>query len=382
MFSVVMATLTAPRVAVLIEMSSAHGRGLIRGIAQYAQRRTNWSLHVEETGPLRTAPPWLSAWHGEGIIARLETTAITSAVLAKGLPVVNVSGYTSFRGTPHVDTDNRAVCELAADYFRQRCYRHFGYCGNPRFEWSVRRQELFAKCLNPDPVTFAAFQFHDRQPVAQLQTWLESLPKPIALFVCNDLHGCRVLEACEQAGLAVPDEIAVLGVDDDTILCTLCRPQLSSIAPDTEGIGYLAAQTLDSMMRGEKPPDLSQIVRPLSVQPRQSTDAAAVDQWHVSQALRYIHGNATRNICVDDVVVQARTSRRFLEKHFLAMVGRPIHTEILRVRLETAQRLLSTTTLCLKDVAARSGFRRADYLSSVFRQKLGLSPTEFRSRSR
>jgi LacI family transcriptional regulator len=376
-----MATLTSHSVAVLIEMSSAHGRGLIRGIAQYAQRQTNWSLHVEETGPLRTAPPWLSTWHGQGIIARLETTTITRAVLAKGLPVVNVSGYTTFRGAPHVDTDNRAVCELAADYFRQRCYRHFGYYGNPRFAWSIQRQELFAQCLNSDSVTFGAFQFHDRQPLAQLQTWLRSLPKPVAIFACNDHHGCRVLEACEQAGLAVPSEIAVLGVDDDTILCTLCRPQLSSIAPDTEGIGYLAAQTLHSMMRGEKPPGLPQVVRPLLVQPRQSTDAAAVDQWHVSQALRFIHGNATRAICVDDVVMQARSSRRFLEKHFLAMVGRPIHAEILRMRLETAQRLLSTTTLPLKDVAARSGFRRADYLSSIFRQKIGLSPTEFRSRS-
>jgi LacI family transcriptional regulator len=381
-FFFTMATLTTPHVAVLIEMSSAHGRGLIRGIAQYAQRHTTWSLHLEETGPLQTVPPWLSAWRGDGIIARLETKAITRAVLAKGLPVVNVSGCTSFPGTPQVDTDNRAVCELAADYFRQRRYRHFAYCGNPRFEWSFRRQEMFAQCLKSDLATIAAFQLHDLQPAAQLRTWLKSLPKPIALFACNDLLGCHVLETCQEAGLSVPDEIAVLGVDDDTILCTLCRPQLSSIAPDTEGIGYLAAQTLDSIMRGEKPSELPQLVRPLSVQPRQSTDATAVDHWHVSQALRFIYGNATRDISVDDVVVQARTSRRFLEKHFLAVVGHPIHAEILRVRLETAQRLLSTTTLSLKNVATRSGFARADYFSSVFRQKLGLSPSEFRSRPR
>ena len=136
------------------------------------------------------------------------------------------------------------------------------------------------------------------------------------------------------------------------------------------------------MMCGEKAPVAPQLVRPLSVQSRESTDATAVEQWNVSQALRFIYGNATRNIGVDDVVVQARASRRFLEKQFNAVVGRPIHAEILRVRLETAKRLLTTTALPLKIVATRSGFRRADYLSSVFREKLGLSPSEFRSNSR
>ena len=267
--------------------------------------------------------------------------------------------------------------------FRQRSYRHFAYGGNPRFEWSARRQELFAQCLAAERVTFAAYQLDDKPRSATgLLAWLQSLPKPCAVLACNDLCGCRVLEACQHAGLAVPGEIAVLGVDDDSILCTLCRPQLTSVVPDTEGIGYLAAQTLHSMMCGEQPPEHPQLVRPLSVQSRQSTDAAAVDQWHVSQALRFIHGNAARDICVADVVVQTRASRRFLKKQFHAVVGRPIHAEILRLRLDTAGRLLTTATLRLKDVAARSGFRRADYLSSVFREKLGLSPSEFRSRPR
>ncbi len=370
-----------PRVAVLVELSSAHGRGVIRGIAHYARRQTNWSLHLEESGPLRDTPSWLNVWRGEGVIARLETPGITRAVLAKRVPVVNVSGYTSSRRAPQVDLDDRGVCELALDYFRQRSYRHFGYCGNPRFEWSVRRQELFAQCVAHDGGSFAGFQLDGKPRSLQcLAAWLKSLPKPCAILACNDLCGCRVLEVCDQAGLAVPGEIAVLGVDDDPILCAICRPQLSSVVPDTEGIGYLAAQTLHSMMRGEKAPETPQLVRPLSVQSRESTDDTAVDQWHVRQALRFIHGNATRDISVDDVVVQARSSRRFLEKQFKAVVGRPVHAEIFRVRLETAKNLLKTTGLPLKSIAARSGFRRADYLSSVFHDRLGLSPSEFRAR--
>jgi LacI family transcriptional regulator len=360
-------------------MSSAHGRGLIRGVAQYAQQ-TNWSLHLEEAGPLRASPHWLKSWQGDGIIARIETPDIARAVQGKRVPVVNVSGRTSPPGVPHVDMDNRAACDLVVDYFCQRGYRNFAFCGNPRFEWSAWRLELFARRLAAERAALAVFQFHDSpRGVAPLHAWLRSLPKPTALLACNDLCGRHVIEACEQIGLAVPSEIAVLGVDDDDILCTLCRPQLSSVVPDTEGIGYLAAKTLHALMRGEELRDAPRLVRPLTVRTRESTDSAASSDWHVSQALRFIHGHATRDICVSDVVTQVHTSRRFLEKQFQAIVGRSLHDEILRIRLESSQRLLTTTVMPLKEVAARSGFRRADYLSSVFREKLGCSPSEYRA---
>jgi LacI family transcriptional regulator len=215
-----------------------------------------------------------------------------------------------------------------------------------------------------------------------LQAWLKALPKPVALFACNDLCGRHVLETCEQINLAVPDEISVLGVDDDDILCNLCRPQLSSVVPDTEGIGYLAAKTLHALLRGEHLRDTPRLVRPLTVRTRESTDSAASSDWHVNQALRFIHGHATRDICVSDVVLQVHTSRRFLEKHFQSVVGRSLHDEILRVRLAASQCLLTTTSMPLKEVAARSGFRRADYLSTVFRDKLGVSPSQYRGRFR
>ncbi len=378
-----MPALPTSHVAVLVEMSSAHGRGLIRGVAEYAQKHTDWSLHLDEVGPLRAVPHWLKVWQGGGIIARIETPEIARAVRSKGIPVVNVSGRASPPGVPRVDTDNRAVCDLVVDYFLQKGYRNFAFCGNPRFAWSRWRQGFFAKRLTHERATFAAFQICDQsQDMQLLSAWLDALPKPVALFACNDLCGRLVLQACELAGLTVPGEIAVLGVDDDDILCTICRPQLSSVVPDTEGIGYLAAQTLHNMMRGEKMQDSPHLVQPLSVRTRQSTDAATSSNWHVSQALRFIHGNATRNIRVADVVLQAHTSRRFLEKQFYAVMGRSLHDEIFRVRLKISQHLLATTTMPLKDVAARSGFRRADYLSSVFREKLGMTPSECRERLR
>jgi LacI family transcriptional regulator len=370
-----------PSVAVLVEMSSSHGRGLIRGVAEYAKRHTEWSLHLEEAGPLQVEPNWLKAWRGHGIIARIENPAIARAVLAKRVPVVNVSGRTSPPGVPHVDMDNHVACDLVVDYFVQRGYRNFAFCGNPRFEWSAWRENLFSRRLAAERTVLQKFQFRDEpRGVAPLRSWLRSLPKPTALFACNDLCGRHVLEACEQIGLSVPQEIAVLGVDDDDILCTLCRPQLSSVVPDTEGIGYLAAKTLHALMRGEDLRDAPRLVRPLTVRTRESTDSATSSDWHVSQALRFIHGHATRDISVADVVAQVHTSRRFLEKQFRSIVGRSLHDEILRIRLESSQRLLTTTKMPLKEVAARSGFRRADYLSSVFREKLGLSPSEYREK--
>jgi LacI family transcriptional regulator len=369
-----------PRVALLIETSSAHARGLIRGIAAYARTHTDWSLHVGEAGPLTTVPSWLKTWDGDGIIARLETSQIARAVAAARLPAVNVSGYPSPPGIPRVDTDNRALCQQVVDHFRERGYRHFAFVGDPRHEWSGWREAHFLEGLGAR-ADCHVYQLREsgRRSGPELFEWLATLPRPTALFACNDACGKVVLEACELGRISVPDQIAVLGVDDDEILCMCCRPPLSSVAPDTEGIGYLAAQTLHEQLQNRAASVAERLVPPLAIRSRQSTDATAVADWHVGQALRFIHANATQNLRVDHVVAQAQTSRRFLEERFRAVVGRPIHAEIIRVRLETAQRLLTTTDLPLKTIAKRSGFRRADYLSAIFRKLLGIPPSTYRA---
>ena len=370
-------------IAVLIEMSSAYGRGLIRGIAEFVQSQTAWSLHLVETGPIKSAPAWLRSWRGHGIIARIETPGIARSLLAKGLPVVNVSGRASPPGVPHVDLDNAGVCKMAVDYFGQRGFRHFAYSGNPRFQWSRWRRERFAQEVAALSATCDFFDCEDTAREGnRLQAWLKALPKPAAVLACNDQHGCGILDACRQAGLAVPQQVAVLGVDNDEILCSLSRPPLSSIVPDPQGIGYTAAQTLDELLQKRKTTAMERWVRPLMVCSRQSTDAAIVNDWHISQSLRIIRGQAVNGLQVNDVAAQVQTSRRYLEERFRAVLGCSIHDEIFLARMTAAQRLLTTTDMPLKDVAARSGFRRADYLSVVFREKLGVSPSEYRARCR
>ena len=369
-------------IAVLIETSSAYGRGLIRGIAEYVQRQTTWALRLEETGPIKLVPAWMRIWRGNGIIARIETPGIARSLLAKNVPLVNVSGRTSPPDVPHVDLDNGAVCRMAVDYFVQRGFRHFASSGNPRFQWSRWRSEQFSREVVAAAGSCDLFDCEDpARDDQRLQAWLKALPKPVAILACNDQRGCTVLEACQRIGLVVPQEVAVLGVDNDEILCTLSRPQLSSIVPDPQGIGYMAAQTLHELLHGRRTRTMERWVRPLMVASRQSTDASVANDWHVSQSLRIIQGQAVHDFHVDDLAAQVQTSRRYLEERFRAVLGCSIHDEIFRVRMAAAQRLLSTTLLPLKDVAARSGFRRADYLSVVFREKLGVSPSEYRIRS-
>ncbi len=367
------------RLALLIEMSSAHGRGLLRGIAEYVRQNPGITLQHEEGGPLVRVPAWFENWTGDGVIARIENDEIARQILQKQVPVVNVSGRESPNGIPHIDTDNRGVCALAVEYFVKREFRYFAYFGGVEFEWSLWRQNALVQLLSEMRIRPHVFQ-RDASPQgdSRLMEWLGSLPKPVALLACNDRYGRMILEFCHKAGIAVPEEIAVLGVDNDDILCSLCKPQLSSIVPDAETIGYRAAQSLHQCLLQNPGVALEQWVPPLYLHSRASTDSTATEDWAVRQALQFIHGNAVRDIGVDEVVAHTSVSRRLLEQRFRSVLGRPIHEEILRVRLGEAQRLLSGTSLPLKDVALRSGFKRADYLSAVFRNKLGMSPTDYR----
>lgn len=372
------------RIAVLVEMSSAHGRGIIRGIAEYARQNRNFSLTVEESGPLSSVPVWFHSWNGQGVIARIETQKMGAELLSRKIPVVNVSGRASPENIPHVDTDNDGIASLAVEYFKVRGFPRFAYLGNPTLDWSHWRQAAFEKQLGHYRLKPEVFQYtHSEATGARLLDWLHCLPKPVAILACNDQHGRFVLDACSAGGIQVPAEASVLGVDDDDILCTLGRPQLSSITPNAEGIGFKSLETLHHLLlqKGFKTP-AQQWIPPISIHPRESTDATSTEDWHLRQALRFIQGKAVGDIRVEDVAGHVGVSRRYLEYRFQNALGRSIHDEILRLRLESAQRLLCTTALSVKDIAIRAGFKRADYLSTVFRKILGTTPSAYREEKR
>jgi LacI family transcriptional regulator len=328
-------------------------------------------------------PPWLANWDGDGVIARIETPRIARAVVKCGLPAVDLSAARLVPALPWVETDDAEIARLAAEHFLERGFKHFGYCGDARFNWSVWREGFFAEQLRRaghdlhayrSDLTTADLGAQNRH----LMEWLRSLPKPVGIMACYDRRGQQVLDACRTAALAVPDEVAVVGVDDDELLCEIAAPPLSSVIPNTHRTGYEAAALLDRMMAGRKVPAKAHLIVPLGVAARQSTDVLAIDDREVAKAVRFIREHACEGINVSDLMNAITLSRRVLEQRFQRLLGRTPHAEILHVRLNRVQRLLAETDLPLYLIAERAGFEHVEYLSVAFKRELGKTPRQFR----
>lgn len=384
-----------PKVALLVETSRGYGRNLLRGVMRYARLHGPWGFYVTP-GDFVQALPRMKSWGGTGIIARVETAAVARAILASGLPTIAL-GLTDEQLRPdsplsrlsEVVSDSRAAGRMAAEHLLERGLRNLAYVGAPGRVWSSRRQEGFCERVreagfeprvNVPGRSPRGASWEREQPA--LVRWLGSLPRPVGVMACDDDRGREVLAACRDAGLRVPEEVAVVGVDNDELLCELADPPLSSVALNAEAGGYRAAALLDRMMRGESLEPTRLLVEPLRVVARRSTDIVALDDPEVAAALHFIHDHATEPIGVADVVKDVMISRRALELRFRKVVGRTLHAEIRRVRLERASRLLLETDLPITRVADAAGFGRTSYLAQAFREAFGTTPARYRRRMR
>ena len=278
---------------------------------------------------------------------------------------------------------------MAAGHLLQRGYHHYAFVGVARRVWSQRRETSFCQSIKaagfPVQVYKPSGAGRDRvwereQPV--LADWLRRLPKPVGVMACNDDRGREVLEACRAAGIRVPEEIAVIGVDNDDLLCELADPPLSSVVLNAEGVGYRAAALLDQMMRGRSRKPQRLIAEPLFVVTRHSTDMVAIDDAEAAAALRFIHDHAMEPIQVSDVVRHVQISRRNIEIRFQNSVGRTLHAELQRVRLERAKRFLAETNIPIPQVAESVGYRTPSYFIQVFRAAHGMTPAKYRRQLR
>jgi LacI family transcriptional regulator len=372
--------MTSPKqVALLIETSNAYGRGLLRGVMAYIHEHDPWVVRLAEHGRGEVSPTELADWHGHGVIARVENQHVAAVVRSCGRPTVDVSAARLLPDLPWVETDDAAVARLAADHLLERGLRHFGYCGDGRFNWSRWRGEHFARYLAE-----AGYACHagpsPRRGGDELAEWVRSLPRPAGIMACYDIRAREVLAACRHAELAVPDEMAVIGVDDDELLCELCDPPLSSVLLNTRHTGWVAAQLLDEWMAGRSVRPEAHLIPPLRVTTRRSTDTLAVEDADLAIAVRFIREKACAGITVADVVAQVPLSRRVFEARFQNVLGRTPHTEILRVRLERVKVLLARGDWSLDTIARHTGFRHGVYLSAVFKRELGETPSQFRTR--
>lgn len=382
-----------PKVALLIETSNAYARELLHGVREWLRHHGPWTIFLSEAGRGAEPPPWLKGWKGDGIIARIETPAIAKAVATARIPAVDVSAARLLPELPWLETDDRAIAHTAAEHLRERGFREFAYVGDDRFNWSRWRRDAFAAHLTQHGLRcwdFANVSRPDstsREPnwetqLADLMRWLKSLPKPLGVFAGYDIRGMQILEACRRLELAVPDQVAVLGVDNDELLCDLADPPLSSVIPDVRRTGYEAASLLDRMMRGEKVRGEGRLFVPLGVATRQSTDVVAVADRHISTAVRFIREHACNGITVADIVKQVPLSRRVLETRFQKLLGRSPHEQIMAVKLDRVKRLLSETDLSLAVIADRTGFKHVEYLSVAFKRQVGVTASEYRAGKR
>ena len=380
--------LSHQKVAIVIPLSRGYAQDIMRAISLYARTAKRWLLHLEDP----THNPelvGLKEWGPDGVLGFLSPARVAEAVLRLEKPIVNISGRTEI-STASVIIDDKAVGRAAADYFLARGFRRFGFLGNP-FAYTRRRGQGYAERVAESGFTCAEhivpFDSWDvpgpgwLEAEARMREWLISLPKPAAILAANDQLGKDASHTCFNAGLRVPDEVALLGVDNDETICNLATPPLSSIRTNRERLGHVAATLLDRLMSGDASAKNEHIlIPPLGVNTRQSSDYIADDDPELAEALRLLREKIEEPLSVERLLSLLPMSRRKLERRFRAALGRTPLEEIHRLKVERAKELLTLSDLSQSEIASRLGFSSADRLRLVFRKLTGISPSEYRDR--
>lgn len=376
-----------PKVVLLIETSRQFGRSLLRGIGRYVRLHGPWTVY-REPGGLPARPPRLRSWGVDGIIMRGEPIKLQEILDMGWAAVISPRSIERVSGIPCITVDSVATGRMGAEHLLERGFRHLAFCGFSDRFWSVQRGEGFR--LRAEEAGLGTHLYETPEARSErlwskehesIARWLRSLPRPIGILACTDYRGQHVIEGCRLAGLHVPEEVAVIGVCNDEIICSLCDPPLSSIFLNIEKAGYEAAEALDSMMAGQKVSKNTSItIEPINTVTRQSTDILAVEDPEVAKALCFVRRNSQRAVHVSDVIAVTSLSRRALEQRFQRTIGRSINQEIRRARVERVARALVETNQTVAEIAMALDYPGVDHIARYFRAERGLSPAAFRKK--
>ena len=378
------------RIALLMSQDAGFHRQVLLGIRAYAGHAKRWLFHNAPPSMAILRP--LAEWNPHGIIAHLDDAKVARAILRLGRPVVDTACMLKGLGVPTVDVDHTAVARLAADHFLTRGYRNFGYFGSRLAHYSQVRLAGFRAAVER-----AGFEVHSchveylprlsdqaswKSVNAQVRQWLRELAKPVAVLADHDVAAHDLADMCQLLGLRVPDDVAILGVDNDELECQLAFPPLSSVVIPAERIGFEAAKRLDRMLSGRRVSNDVVYLPPVHIVTRHSTSMFAVDEPIVTAALHYIRNHLTEPLNVGRIAAEVVVRRRVLEQKFRALLGRSVLAEIHRARIERVKELLASTEQPMSEVAQRSGFSSPQRMAIVFRKLSGRSPGEYRREAR
>ncbi|MBS0208651.1 MAG: substrate-binding domain-containing protein [Planctomycetes bacterium] len=361
---------------------------MLRGIHQYIAEHGPWSVFMELRSLESRPPSWLAGWRGDGIITRTVSQSVANAIEATGVPAVELRATRLRHRFPFVGVGNRAIGRLIAEHLLERGFRQFGLYALNTESYFVERNENFIATLRAAGFPCQVFQAGSREQPAQwerqqdaLVRWVAGLDKPVGIMACTDQLGFWLLDACQRASVSVPEQAAVVGVENDESLCSMATPPLSSMAFDAVRNGYTAAQALHRLMRGQRVPR-TQLIPPLGVRVRASSDIVAMDDAELAAALRWIREHACQGLGVPELLRAVPVSRSRLERGLRAALGRSPHDEVLRIRLDHARRLLIETELSLVEISRRSGFSRASYFNEAFKRQFQTPPGGYRAAAR
>ena len=380
------------KIILLSDFSEEYNKNLLRGITRYSKDHGPWTFckmptYYRETIGIDGILQWAKDWEADGIIGQFYNDEEVKKFTEAKIPVIAQDFKERFTDIPNITGSYRDTGRLGADYFLKKGFKNFAFYGFGNIVWSRERAEGFEERVQEAGYDVHYYELQDGQSMdlwyykpSALSVWLNSLPKPIALMTCDDNQGHHITEAARHAGIRIPDEVAVLGVDNDELICDLSDPPLSSIELDSEKSGYEAARLMEHMIETKTYTAADIMVKATQVVTRHSTDIFASKDKYIVSALKYIHGNLDKNLKVDQILKEVPLSRRSLEKRFILTTGYPVYEYIYNQRIEKFTQKLLETDMTIFEIALDLGLSDSKNIARQFKQIKGLTPMEYRKK--
>ena len=380
------------KIILLSDFAEEFGKNLLRGIARYSKEHGPWTFcrmpgYYRETIGIDGILAWAKEWKADGIIGQFYNNEEVSKFMQARIPVIAQDFKERFQEIPNITGAYKETGRMAAEYFLRKGFKNFAFYGFRNIVWSRERADGFKERVKEAGYDVHLHERTDSRGMdlwhykpSTLTKWLKSLPKPIALMSCDDNMGNHITEASRLMKIRIPEEIAVLGVDNDEMLCELSDPPLSSIGLDTERSGYEAARLMHQMIEKKNGKFEDIYVQPTQVVSRVSTDIFASADKYIVDALKYIHDNLDKNLKVSQVLKEVPMSRRSLEKRFVMTTGYPVYEYIYNKRIEKFTQKLLETDMTIFEIALDLGLSDSKNIARQFKQLKGLTPVAYRKK--